>query len=140
MSTYQLKEIATGDLQDAQMLPEWATGIWNCGNYLVADPDGKLYEVVVNIVYPVVSPMTFQMLFTPLEEIAIKKVVDGDPAAEPPVAANQEVAIWWGRLTNPGLTEVDLGLKSVQGALEGLVALGALASDRVAQILTGKLQ
>jgi len=48
MSTYQLKEIATGKLQDAQMMPEWATGIWNCGIYLVDDPDKDLYEPVVS--------------------------------------------------------------------------------------------
>jgi len=48
MSTYQLKEIATGKLQDAQMMPEWATGVWNCGIYMVEDPDQDLYEAVDN--------------------------------------------------------------------------------------------
>lgn len=48
MTTYQLKEIATGKLQEAQMMPEWATGIWNCGIYMVEDPDKDLYEPVVS--------------------------------------------------------------------------------------------
>lgn len=89
---------------------------------------------------PEVSPDTFKMLFTPAEENAIKKFVNGDPAADPPIDVNEDIATWWGRLASPTLKTVDLSLASVRGALEGLVALGALGAGRVAEILTGKLR
>lgn len=137
---WQLKNIETGDVSPSDVEPVLIGGIWECGSFRVTDPAGDQYESVALAVYPVISPMTFQMLFTVTEEVAIKKLVNGDPGAQPPIAVNEDIAVWWGRLTNTGLTEVDLGLSSVQGALQGLVALGVLAAERVPQILTGKLQ
>lgn len=91
-------------------------------------------------VAPIISPMTFLMLFTPAEEIAITQLIAGNPDADPPVAANAELALWWARLNDARLTQVNLGLKSVQAALDSLVQLGALTVDRVAEILTGEPQ
>lgn len=88
-------------------------------------------EPVAPIVYPKVSPMTFQMLFTSPERIAIRTKV----AAPDPVLAD-----WWDIVTNPQLTEVDLALSSVQSALAYLVTLEILTEDRKAQVLTGIIQ
>lgn len=92
------------------------------------------------ISYEKVSPMDFQMSFTVAEEVAIKKLVNGDLAADPPIAVNENIAVWWNRLNNPKLTEVNLGLPSVQQALAYLVTLGILTEDRKTQILSAQIQ
>lgn len=86
--------------------------------------------IVPVVAYPVVSPMTFQMLFTSKERIAIKTAVKTDPIIED----------WWSIVTNPRLTEVDLGLKSAQEALAYLVSISIITEDREKEILTGKVQ
>lgn len=86
--------------------------------------------IVPIITYPVVSSMTFQMLFTSKERIAIKTAVKTDPIIED----------WWSIVTNPQLTEVDLGLTSAQEALAYLVSLSIITEDREKEILTGKVQ
>jgi hypothetical protein len=53
---------------------------------------------------------------------------------------NENIAAWWNRLNNPKLTEVNLGLASVQQGLAYLVTLGILTDDRKAQILSAQIQ
>lgn len=98
------------------------------GKWTIATPEPEPTPVVL---YPVVTPATFRNLFTPAEERAIKKLVADEP--------DGDIAIWWSRLfDSTGLRDVDLNLASIQNALQGLVQLGAIESERVAEILTGE--
>lgn len=88
-------------------------------------------EPEAQVIYPKPTPMAFQMLFTSSERIAIRKKV-----AEP----DEVLADWWAIVTNPQLTEVDLGLSSVQKALAYLVTLEIITEDRKTQILSAQIQ
>jgi len=77
--------------------------------------------------YPKVSPIRFMMLFTSTERIFIRAAVATDPV----------IADWWSIVNDPRLTEVDMGLASVQGALDYLTSESLLAEGRKDQILTG---
>ncbi|MDT8428474.1 MAG: hypothetical protein RQ757_06880 [Pseudomonadales bacterium] len=77
---------------------------------------------------PVVSPITFKMLFTSAERLAIK-------AAR---ATNPIIDDFFELLDDPRLTQVDLGLSSVQGALDYIVSEGLLTVERQQQILGGQ--
>lgn len=83
------------------------------------------------IIYQKVSPMTFQMLFTSPERIAIRAKV---------AAPDAILADWWAIVTSPQLTEVDLGLSSVQQALAYLATLNIITEDRKTQILAAQIQ
>lgn len=91
-------------------------------------------------VYQQVTPMTFLMLFTFTERIALKKLVNGDPDADPVVKPDPLIVDWWGIITDVRLVTVDLNLPSVQQALGYLVMLGILTQDRLIQILEAKIQ
>lgn len=100
------------------------------GKWEIAEPAP---EQPAPITYPVVTLATFRNLFTPAEERAIKKLVADEP--------DGDIAIWWSRLFDSnGLRDVDLNLASIQGALQGLVELGAIERPRVAEILTGQVK
>lgn len=100
------------------------------GKWTIAEPAP---EQPAPITYPVVTPATFRNLFTPAEERAIKKLVADEPGGD--------IAIWWSRIFDSnGLRDVDLNLASIQGALQGLVELGAIEQPRVAEILTGQVK
>lgn len=97
------------------------------GKWTIAAIPGPEVPVVT---YPVVTPMTFQMLLTSSERIAIKAAAKTDPVIED----------WWSIATNPQLTEVDLGLTSVHEALGYLVQQGMLTEDRKSEILIAKVK
>jgi hypothetical protein len=80
--------------------------------------------------FPVITPMTFKMLFTSAERIAIKSKVTTDPIIED----------WWSIVNEPNLTEVNLNLTSTQEALDYLIEVGVLEEDRKIQILTGQVK
>lgn len=101
-----------------------AKGKWTITPVIEPEP------IVPVINYPIVTPLTFQMLFTSKERIAIKTAVKTDPIIED----------WWSIVTNPQLTEVDLGLTSVQEALTYLISLSIITEDREKEILTGKVK
>lgn len=77
-----------------------------------------------------VTPMTFQMLFTSSERIAIKAAAKTDPIIED----------WWSIATNPQLTEVNLGLTSVHEALDYLVQQNMLTEDRKIEVLSAEVK
>jgi hypothetical protein len=81
----------------------------------------------VAVIPPSVSVITFKMLFTCAERIAIRAAIATDPV----------VSDWWSLLQDPRLTTVDMSLASVQSALDYLTLIGKLAVGRKAQILTG---
>jgi len=93
-------------------------GKWTIAQIAPPVPDPVLYQKV--------TPMTFQMLFTSSERIAIKKAVPTDPVIED----------WWSLVTNPQLTEVDLNLSSVHEALDYLVTLKIISNERKLEILS----
>ena len=82
----------------------------------------------------IISPETFLQLFTYQEVKAVERLTKGDATADPVLAPNEELAYWWDRVNSPRLTEVQMGLPSVQDALQGLVALGVLSEERLAQV------
>lgn len=90
----------------------------------------------VAIVYPKVGPIAFQMLFTPQEMITADELK----------ATDKVLASFWKLIDDPRTDTVDLGLQSVQGAIEyTLTAIKAagVAVDvpvRLATILSGVLQ
>ena len=90
----------------------------------------KQIDNVPTVVYKKVSPMDFQMLFTSKERIAMKTTIKTDEILED----------WWSIVTNPQLTEVDLGLSSVQEALDYLVSLSIISEERKTEILSGQVK
>ena len=89
---------------------------------------------VLETVYPTITPETFLQLFTYQEVKAVERLAKGDATAKPVLEANEELAYWWERINSPRLTEVQMGLPSVQDALQGLVALGVLSEARLTQV------
>lgn len=98
------------------------TGKWTIAPGLEPSP--------ASITYSTVSAMTFQMLFSSQERIAIKGLTSTDTVIED----------WWGIVNDPRLTEVDLNLKSVQDALEYITSIGILVEGRKTEILAAKVQ
>ena len=94
-------------------------GVWTIA--VVPEPQVPLAT------YPVVTPMTFKMLFTSTERIAIKRSV----------ATDDVIDDWWGIINDPNLTEINLGLKSAQDGLDYLISVGILAPERKVEILSG---
>ena len=76
---------------------------------------------------PTVDVITYKMLFTSAERIATKASLD------PVLIDLQEL------MNDPRTVSVNLGLKSVQNALDYMTYLGILAPGRKAEILTGQL-
>lgn len=81
-------------------------------------------------VYPQVSPVQYQLLFTAEERLAIKAARPTDPVIDD----------MYSLLEDPRLTHVDLGLKSTQDALLYLQSKGFISEARRLEILTGNLQ
>jgi hypothetical protein len=76
---------------------------------------------------PTVGVITYKMLFTSAERIAVKASLD------PVIVDLQEL------MNDPRTTVVDLSLQSISDALDYMTALGLIAPGRKAQILTGEL-
>lgn len=89
-----------------------------------------LESAPVKIVYPEVTPMEFQMLFTSSERISIKKLTQTDPVIED----------WWSIATNPLLKTVDLNLNSVQETLSYLTQINVLTEERKQEVLSAKVK
>ena len=93
-------------------------------------------EPVPVTTYPKVGPIAFQMLFTPQEMIA----------ADTLKATDKVLASFWKLVDDPRTDTIDLGLQSVQGAIEyTLTAVKAAGVDvdvpaRKAAILSGVLK
>ena len=133
---WQIKNIETGDAQDCSVRPEWVAGIWECGNFRITDVNGTAYTAIVDQVYPKVGPIHFQMLFTPAEMIAADELKVTDKV----------LASFWKLIDDPRTDVVDLGLESVQNAIEcALSAVKNAGVDvdipaRKAAILSGVLK
>lgn len=80
-------------------------------------------------VYPKVTPVEFKMLFTSQERMAIK-------AAR---VTNEIIDDGYSILEDTRLTTVDLGLKSIHDLICYLVSLDLLTTERVEEILSGKV-
>lgn len=85
---------------------------------------------------PKVGPITFKMLFTGEERVKAKELRATNPALDD----------FWSLLDDPRTTEVDMGLASVQGAIEYTLTVVKAAGvtvdvpSRKAAILTGQVQ
>lgn len=77
---------------------------------------------------PVVTVIEWKMLFTVQERIAAKTSTD------PIIQDLQEL------MNDPRTTVVDLGLGSIQDALDYMTVLGIIAAGRKEEILTGKVR
>ncbi len=77
---------------------------------------------------PMVSVITYKMLFTSAERIATKNSTD------PVIIDLQEL------MNDPRTTHVDLSLQSISDALDYMTYIEILAPGRKAEILTGKIK
>lgn len=106
------------------------------GNWTVAPDPGPEPAPAPTPVYPKVGPIAFQMLFTPQEMIAADELK----------ATDKVLASFWKLIDDPRTDTVDLGLQSVQNAIEyTLTAIKAAGVDvdvpaRKAAILSGVLK
>lgn len=129
-----IRHIETGAVSGVSSAPQWVSGVWECGDKRFTDPTGTEYSAVAE--FPKVGPIAFQMLFTPQEAMA----ADGLKATDPVLAS------FWKLIDDPRTDVVDLGLQSVQNAIE--YTLTAVKNSRVdvdvpvrkAAILSGALQ
>jgi len=132
----KIERIATGDIFTTSEAPKFVSGIWECGDQRFTDETGTEYRPILALVYPKVGPIHFQMLFTPEEAIT----ADGLKATD------KVLASFWKLIDDPRTDVVDLGLQSVQNAIEyTLTAIkgAGVAVDvpaRKAAILSGVLQ
>lgn len=106
------------------------SGVWT-----IAPVPEPLPEVVGAPVYPKVGPIHFQMLFTPQEMIAADELK----------ATDKVLASFWKLVDDPRTDTVDLGLQSVQNAVEYTLTAAKAAGvavdvpARKAAILSGVL-
>lgn len=105
------------------------------GQWTIAPPPVPQPEPT-GAAYPKVGPIAFQMLFTPQEMIAADELK----------ATDKVLASFWKLIDDPRTDVVDLGLESVQNAIEyTLTAVKAAGVDvdvpaRKAAILSGVLK
>ena len=126
-----LKNIATGDLMESPVKPEWVAGIWECRDFRITDAIGDRYTVIPPVAgSPKVSPAEFKLLFTSAERVAIRQAR----------ATDATVDDFFDLVEDPRLTTVDLALPSVQGALRYLAATGLITDARIVEILKGGVQ
>jgi len=132
----QIKHIASGAVYVTSEPPVWKDGVWECGDARFTDENQDQYKAEAALVYPKVGPIHFQMLFTPEEAVT----ADGLKATD------KALASFWKLIDDPRTDVVDLGLQSVQNAIEyTLTAIkgAGVAVDvpaRKAAILSGVLQ
>lgn len=102
-------------------------------NWTIAPEPGPAPEPAP--VYPKVGPIHFQMLFTPQESVAADELK----------ATDKVLASFWKLIDDPRTDIVDLGLKSVQDAIDYTLTAAKASgvdldvSERKAAILTGVL-
>lgn len=129
----QIKNNQTGDVFTVASEPRLSNGVWECGNQRFTDYAGTEYTPVSNASR--VGPIAFKLLFTALERIKATALRGTDEFIED----------FWGLLDDPRTTEVDLGLASVQSAVEyTLTSVKAAGVDldvavRKAEILSGQI-
>lgn len=88
------------------------------------------------IIYPTVGPIHFKMLFTAAERLKAKELRASDPMLDD----------FWELIEDPRTDVVNLGLQSVQQAVEYTLTVAQAAGvdldvpERKSQILTGVLQ
>lgn len=107
-------------------------GIWSAP----PAPPAPAPEPVPQVTYPKVGPIAFKLLFTAPERIKAKLLR----------ATDEFIEDFWGLLDDPRTTEVDLGLASVQLAVEYTLATVKAAgvdldvAARKSEILSGDVQ
>jgi hypothetical protein len=100
------------------------TGVWSAPPSKEPDPEDSAPG------YPSVSPVEFKLLFTPQERVAINKMR----------ATDDMIDDFFTLLDDQRLTQVNLALASVQGALQYLVVNGKITEARRLEILSGQVQ
>lgn len=137
--TYQLKNVESGATQESRVLPVWSHGVWECGDFRITDASGAEYEVIeLPPSPPTVGPITFQLLWTEGERVAIDELV----------AINKAVANFRRLLDDPRTDAVVMALPSIQNSihttLEALADKGTIAEAdievRKAEILAGVMK
>lgn len=131
----RIKNNVTGEVLTVSETPRFVAGMWECGDQRFTDPHGTDYTPE-GADYPKVGPIAFQMLFTPQEMIAADELK----------ATDKVLASFWKLIDDPRTDVVDLGLESVQNAIEyTLTAVKNAGVDvdvpaRKAAILSGVLK
>jgi len=133
---YQIKNIASGEIDAVASLPLWIEGVWECGDQRFTDPAKTLYEMPTTLQ---LTAMALYLAFTPAERIAIKKSTDPiveDFWATYELAADQKATI------DPTLASFVAGLTYLATPTTATPpGPGILASPaRIAQIQAGIAQ
>lgn len=135
----QIKNIASGELYDVAEFPRLVAGVWECGDQRFTDVDGDKYEAIPAVpLPPTVGPITFQLLWTEAERVAIDDLV----------STNKAVANFKRLLDDPRTDAVVMALPSIQNSiqttLEALAAKGTITEadieTRKAEILAGQMK
>lgn len=113
--------------------PIYQNGVWECGDQRFIDPDGSLYEPIIDVVPPTVDVISFKLLHTSLERITARELRATDPVIDD----------FWAILDDPRTENVVMALPSIQQAIEyTLTAINAAGvpidvEARKAAILSG---
>ena len=91
--------------------------------------NGEFVKIITDPGSTIVSPIQFKLLFNFQELVAIRGAVASDPILQE----------FYAVIEDPRLTEVDLSLNAVSGALDYLISLNLIAPERKAQIQSGML-
>lgn len=136
---HQIKHIESGEILSVSEVPTFAAGVWECGDQRFTDEDGDKYEAIPAApLPPTVGPITFQLLWTEAERVAIDELV----------ATDKSVANFKRLLDDPRTDAVVMALTSIQNSiqttLEALAANGIITeadvATRKAEILAGVMK
>lgn len=130
----QIKHIASETTIDVSQPPVHVGGVWECGSQRFVDPDGTLYEPVINTLPVTVSVTEFMLLFTATERVKTRELR----------ATDATINDFWLLLEHPKTENVVMALPAIQASvqytLDAIDAAGLEISDipaRKAQILSG---
>jgi hypothetical protein len=121
--------------KDFVPVPDQVESGWSvsAGNW---SPPAPIEQTTPAVVYPKVEPIAFQMLFAPQEMIAADELK----------ATDKVLASFWKLVDDPRTDTIDLGLTTVQNAIEYTLTVIKAAGvpvdvpARKAEILTGVLK
>jgi hypothetical protein len=135
---FEIKNIESGESRPCAVRPEWISGIWECGDFRVTDESGTENEVIEQAPPPTVGPITFQLLWTEAERVAIDDLVE----------TNKAVRNFKKLLDDPRTDAVVMALPSIQNSIEttltALAGAGVITEGdvpvRKAEILAGVMK
>lgn len=136
---YKIVHIESGNVQECPQKPVWVNGIWECGEFRIADEAQKEFEVIEpDPIPPVVDKritrLAFRKRFTQAENIDIEMAAIDNPGAtidERKRAAALRVDL---RDTDSA-THIDLARQDTREGVIALELFGLIGQGRAFEIL-----